>query len=281
MRGKALLLEERELILRGICEKLSDRAIGRRIGKNQSVISREIANNGGRDRYSPSAAQERAELLKARPKARKLVANKWLHDAVAAGLSFDCSPEQIAGRLKQQYPDEPDKHVSHETIYQTLYVQARGELTTELRLALRTGRVHRVPRGSSRPKQARIKDMVNISERAAEAADRAVPGHWEGGSGDRQGRQIASRHLGGTAFPIRDDRPSSLRPMCRPSRQGVVRAYRFPPRRIAPVAHLGSGCRTGRPRVVHRRHQRARLLLRSTLAMATRQQREHQRSHPP
>src|SRR5215211_2139126 len=180
MRGKALLLEERELILRGICEKLSDRAIGRRIGRNQSVISREIANNGGRDRYSPSAAQERAELLKARPKARKLVANKWLHDAVAAGLSFDCSPEQIAGRLKQQYPDEPDKHVSHETIYQTLYVQARGELTTELRLALRTGRVHRVPRGSSRPKQARIKDMVNISERAAEAADRAVPGHWEG-----------------------------------------------------------------------------------------------------
>ena len=180
MRGKVLLLEERELILRGICEKLTDRAIGRRIGRNQSVISREIANNGGRDRYSPSAAQERAEQLRARPKARKLVANTWLHDVVAAGLADDRSPEQIAGRLKQEYPDEPDKHVSHETIYETLYLQARGELKTELKLALRTGRLRRVARGSSRPKQARIRAMVNVSERPAEAADRAVPGHWEG-----------------------------------------------------------------------------------------------------
>src|SRR5215204_4503013 len=180
MRGKVLLLEERELILRGICEKLSDRAIGRRIGRNQSVISREIANNGGRDRYSPSAAQERADRLRARPKARKLVANTWLHDVVAAGLADDRSPEQIAGRLTQEYPDEPDKHVSHETIYETLYLQARGELKTELKLALRTGRLRRVARGSSRPKQARIRAMVNVSERPAEAADRAVPGHWEG-----------------------------------------------------------------------------------------------------
>src|SRR5262244_2108615 len=99
MRGKALLLEERELILRGICEELTDRAIARRIGRSQSVVTREINNNGGRDRYSPSAAQERAERLKVRPKERKLVANTWLHDAVAAGLAEDCSPEQIAGRL--------------------------------------------------------------------------------------------------------------------------------------------------------------------------------------
>jgi len=180
MRGKPLLLEERELILRGICAELSDRAIGRRMGRHQSVISREIARNGGRDRYSPSAAQERADRLKARPKTRKLVANKWLHDAVAAGLSFDCSPEQVAGRLKEEYPDEPDKQVSHETIYETLYLQARGELRTELKLALRTGRARRVPHGTSRPKQARISGMVNISRRPAEATDRAVPGHWEG-----------------------------------------------------------------------------------------------------
>lgn len=180
MRGKALLLEERELILRGICDKLSDRAIGRRIGRSQSVITREISNNGGRDCYSPSAAQERAETLKARPKERKLVADKWLHDTVAEGLADDFSPEQIAGRMKEQYPDEPDKHVSHETIYETLYLQARGELKTELTLALRTGRARRVPRGSTRPKQARIRAMVNISERPAEAEDRAVPGHWEG-----------------------------------------------------------------------------------------------------
>lgn len=180
MRGKVLTVEERDDILRGICENLSARAIATRLGRTQSVISREITRNGGRDGYRVHAAQQRYETLKTRPKERKLEKNKRLHDTVAEKLRDDFSPEQISGRLKEDYPDDPGMHVSHETIYQALFLQARGELRTQLKLALRTGRAQRVPRRSTRPKQARIAGMVNISERPAEAEDRAVPGHWEG-----------------------------------------------------------------------------------------------------
>jgi transposase, IS30 family len=180
VRGKELTVEDRDDILHGIGANLSNREIATRLGRNPSVISREITRNGGRDNYRVHAAQERYETLKSRPKERKLEQNKRLHDAVAEKLRDDFSPEQISGRLKQDYPDDPGMHVSHETIYQALFLQARGELRTQLKLALRTGRARRVPRGSTRPKQARIAGMVNISERPAEAADRAVPGHWEG-----------------------------------------------------------------------------------------------------
>jgi transposase, IS30 family len=180
VRGKVLTVEERDDILRGICENLSVRAIAARLGRTQSVISREITRNGGRDGYRVHAAQQRYETLKSRPKERKLEKNKRLHDTVAEKLRDDFSPEQISGRLKEDYPDDPGMHVSHETIYQELFLQARGELRTQLKLALRTGRAQRVPRGSTRSKQARIAGMVNISERPAEAEDRAVPGHGEG-----------------------------------------------------------------------------------------------------
>lgn len=180
MRGKVLTVEDRDDILRGICENLSNRELAIRLGRNQSVISREITRNGGRDNYRVHAAQERYETLKSRPKGRKLEQNKRLHDAVAEKLRDDFSPEQISGRLKEDYPDDLGMHVSHETIYQALFLQARGELRTQLKLVLRTGRAQRVPRGSTRPQQARIAGMVNISERPAEAVDRAVPGHWEG-----------------------------------------------------------------------------------------------------
>ena len=180
MRGKVLTVEDRDDILRGICENLSAWAIAARLGRSQSVISREITRNGGRDGYRVHAAQERYETLKSRPKERKLEKNKRLHDTVAEKLRDDFSPEQISGRLKEDYPDDPGMRVSHETIYQALFLQARGELRTQLKLALRTGRAQRVPRGSTRPQQARIAGMVNISERPAEVEDRAVPGHWEG-----------------------------------------------------------------------------------------------------
>lgn len=180
MRGEALTVEERDEILRGIGEKLSDRSIAARLGRDQSVVSREIARNGGRDSYRVHAAQERFERLKARPKPRKLESDQRLHDAVADGLRDDFSPQQVSGRLKEAFPDDSSMRVSHETVYQALFLQARGELRTQLRLALRTGRARRVPRGATRPKQARIAGMVTISERPAEVADRAVPGHWEG-----------------------------------------------------------------------------------------------------
>jgi IS30 family transposase len=180
VRGKVLTVEERDEVLRGICEDLSDRSIAVRLGRHQSVISREITRNGGRNNYRVHAAQERCERLKARSKPRKLERDQRLHDAVAEGLRDDFSPAQVSGRLKEDYPDDPGMRVSAETIYQALFLQARGELRTQLKLALRTGRAQRVPRGSTRPKQARIAGMVNISERPAEVADRAVPGHWEG-----------------------------------------------------------------------------------------------------
>jgi transposase, IS30 family len=175
-----LTLVEREEISRGIAENVSARTIGARLGRDPSVVSREIARNGGRSGYRAHRAAERAEQMVRRPKARKLEANQQLHGAVAAGLAADWSPGQIAGRLRVDHPDDEAMRVSHETIYQALYLQARGELATELKLALRTGRAERVPRGSTRPKQARIAGMVNISERPPEVADRAVPGHWEG-----------------------------------------------------------------------------------------------------
>lgn len=194
-----MTVEDRDDILHGIGANLSNREIATRLGRNPSVISREITRNGGRDNYRVHAAQERYETLKSRPKERKLEQNKRLHDAVADKLRDDFSPEQISGRLKQDYPDDPGMHVSHETIYQALFLQARGELRTQLKLALRTGRARRVPRGSNRPKQARIAGMVNISERPAEAADRAVPGHWEGDliigkSGKSQIATLVERH---------------------------------------------------------------------------------------
>lgn len=175
-----MTVEERDEILRGICGNDSDRLIAARLGRRQSVVSREIVRNGGRDGYRVHAAQARFEQLKARPKRRKLEVDRRLHDAVAEGLRDDFSPQQVSGRLAEMFPDDDRMRVSHETIYQTLFCQARGELRTQLRLALRTGRTRRVARGSTRPKQARIAGMVNISERPAEFADRAVPGHWEG-----------------------------------------------------------------------------------------------------
>lgn len=180
MARKVLTIEERTEIFRGISENRSDRFIAARLGRNQSVVSREIARNGGRDAYTPHAAQDRFESLRARPKPRKLEMNTHLHDVVAECLRGDFSPQQISGRLVADFPDEPEMRVSPETIYQTLFLQARGQLRTQLRLALRTGRAQRVAQRSTRPKQARIAGMVHISERPAEAADRAVPGHWEG-----------------------------------------------------------------------------------------------------
>lgn len=175
-----MTVDERDEILRGICENRSARVIAVGLGRNPSVVSREIARNGGRDGYRVHAAQERFERLRARPKSRKLEYDRRLHDAVEEGLRDDFSPQQISGRLAQDFPDDPGMRVSHETIYETLYLQARGELRTELTVALRAGRTQRVPRSSARPKRARIVGMVNISERPAEAEDRAVPGHWEG-----------------------------------------------------------------------------------------------------
>jgi transposase, IS30 family len=175
-----LCARERETIVLELGQDKSDREIGRLLGRHHSTITREITRNGGAKNYSAVAAQERYELCKARPKECKLVASSLLHDAVNEGLQQKWSPEQISARLVEEYPDEPEMRVSHETIYQTLYLQAKGELRTELKLALRQGRTRRTPRSRATLSRGKIPNMVNISERPAEADDRAVPGFWEG-----------------------------------------------------------------------------------------------------
>jgi IS30 family transposase len=159
---------------------ISDREIARRIGRHHSCVSREIANNGGRERYSAADSHERAAALRARPKERKLESCRRLHDAVNDGLRRKWSPEQISKRLEVEYPDDPGMRVSKETIYESLYLQARGELRSELALALRSGRARRVPRDRAQVAKGQIIGMVNISERPAEASDRAIPGNLEG-----------------------------------------------------------------------------------------------------
>jgi IS30 family transposase len=146
-------------------------------------VSREVTRNGyrGRYRYRALAAQAQAQFRARRPKTARLAGNERLHGQVQCWLEERWSPEQISVMLKQQFPDDPGMWVSHETIYQSLYVQGRGALRRDLAVHLRTGRALRKPRrpeGSER--RGKIPGMVMISDRPAEAEDRAVPGHWEG-----------------------------------------------------------------------------------------------------
>src|SRR5665213_98144 len=173
-----LSLAEREEISLGLRGGESLRTIGRRLGRAPSTISREVAGNGGRSHYRAVRAHHGAYERARRPKTPKL-AEGPLCSQVSSWLEEWWSPEEIARRLRVEFPDDPTMHVSHETIYQSLFVQGRGELRRELSRCLRTGRAQRRPRGRTAA-GGRIKDMVMISERPAEAKDRTVPGHWEG-----------------------------------------------------------------------------------------------------
>jgi IS30 family transposase len=148
------------------------------LGRHRSTVWREIRRNGGRRRYRCWAAERRAETAARRPKTAKLAANTKLRDQVQAWLEQRWSPEQISARLVTVFPDDPNMRISHETIYQSLYVQGRGALRRELTASLRTGRAIRRP--ARRAPTQHVPDKVLISERPAEAGDRAIPGHWEG-----------------------------------------------------------------------------------------------------
>ena len=190
-----LSLAERELIHAGIHRNDSIRQIARDIDRAPTTVMRELAENlhhqayrprvdGGRRltpwNYSPSIAHDRGQRKLARPKVAKLAANEELRVEVQDRLKDKLSPEQIMNRSRLDFPDDLEMRVSHETIYQSIYVQGRGALKRELAKSLRTGRTLRKPHRKPGQKQTRIKDMVMISDRPPEVEDRAVPGHWEG-----------------------------------------------------------------------------------------------------
>ncbi|MBR59535.1 MAG: IS30 family transposase [Myxococcales bacterium] len=178
----ALTLSEREEISRGIVAQRSIRSISTLLGRSPSTVSREVRRNGGYSQYRAALADERAWDRARRPKQCKLAMLPWLRRAVSKKLRLNWFPEQIADWLKRVHPGDEAYHVSHETIYRSLFVQARGVLKKELQQYLRSKRTirrskHATQKGSD---HGQIKDMISIRERPASAEDRAVPGHWEG-----------------------------------------------------------------------------------------------------
>jgi hypothetical protein len=252
---------EREEISRGMAAGLSLRVIAAHLGRAASTISREVLANGGRSRYRAAAADRAAWTRAARPKATKLASSPALAALVAAKLELDWSPEQIAGWLKIEFPADGLMQVSHESIYRSLFVQTRGSLRKELTAHLRTGRVTRRPAGARQPDGRGLRPgILNISQRPAEAADRAVPGHWEG-----------DLVFGKRMNPVATLVERSTRFLC------VGRQDHHPARSPHAHADVGPGPRDGRPRPVHHHHRGRGLLLRPQEPVAARQQREHQR----
>ncbi len=179
--ARALTLKEREEISRGLAAGESMRSIAARLSRSPSTVSREVRRNGGLRRYRASDAESAAWTRAKRPQTCVLEDRPKLARKVARKLQLRWSPEQISAWLKREYPHDVGMNVSHETIYRTLFVQARGALKKELTAYLREHARMRRPRAQTKTEtRYRIKDAVSISERPAEAEDRAVPGHWEG-----------------------------------------------------------------------------------------------------
>jgi len=196
----ALTLAEREEISRGVATGLSLRSIAASLGRAPSTVSREVNRNGGRQPYRANKAEQAAWDRAHRAKTCKLAQNRALAFIVAEKLQLEWSPRQIAGWLKYTYPDDENYQVSHETIYRTLFIQARGALKKELIQHLRRKRTMRRSRHHTQKTKdhGKITNTVSIRERPAEAEDRAVPGHWEGdllcGSNNSQIATLVERH---------------------------------------------------------------------------------------
>lgn len=194
----ALTLSDREEISRGLAADQSLREIARQLGRPASTISREVRRHGGRERYRASQADTKAWANARRPKPCRLALNARLRRLVARKLAQCWSPEQIAAWLKLRFPTKEKLRVSHETIYRSLFIQARGVLKKELRDHLRTRRKMRRPKASTTVPRGGIVDAVSIRERPAEVEDRAIPGHWEGdlitGSNNSYVATLVERH---------------------------------------------------------------------------------------
>ena len=207
-----LSLADREEISRGLELAETFAVIAARVQRHPTTISREVARNGGRSNYRAWRADQHTHLRAARPKPEKMAVNPALALAVEYLLEQKCSPEQIAGRLPLEFPDDKDMRVSHETIYQSLFVHGRGALRKELVSCLRSGRVTRRPHGRAVTGRGQMKDMAMIADRPPDVEDRAIPGDWEG---DLLMGTIASNSAIGTLverttrmvllFPLGDD----------------------------------------------------------------------------
>ena len=180
-RAGALTLEDREEIMLGIERGETNAEIARRLGRHRGTIGREITAGGGRFKYRAFRAQCRADDAARRPKPTWTEQRPWLWCEVQTLLRARWSPEQVARRLRRDHLEDPQWWVSHEAIYQAIYVQTRGELRKQLAACLRSGRARRRPRARTGPGGGpKIPGMVNIAERPPETDDRAIPGHWEG-----------------------------------------------------------------------------------------------------
>jgi transposase, IS30 family len=259
------------------------RAIARVLGRSPSTISRELARGTVRRKtgYRASVAQAGADTRARRPKAALLARQGRLREHVQGQLLAKYSPEQISRRLVVDFLDDPEMRVSHETIYQALYVQGRGALRRELTTCLRTGRALRKPRRKSAKRRGRIAGMVNISQRPAEVEDRAVPGHWEGdlitGSVNKSAiGTLVERATGYVMLlhlPVAHGAPDV--------QDAMVEVMSSLPDTLRRTPDMGPGTGDVQPHPDRRGHRARHLLLRSPLALAARHQRKHQRPAAP
>ena len=272
----ALTLAEREEISRSMAEGHSIRSIASRLGRAASTVSRELSRNGGRAAYRASEADSAAWTRALRPECCKLAKKRALAQIVTDKLRAMWSPEQIAGWLEHAYPYDESLRVSHETIYRTLFIQARGALKKELLQHLRRTRGMRRSRHHTQKTDihGQITGVVSISERPASVEDRAVPGHWEGdllfGSSNSQIATLVERR---TRYLMLVSRRQGHRDGRRRADQEHAQAAAG----AVQVADLGSRQGDGRPQALHPCDRHPGLLLRSTQPMAARQQREHDR----
>jgi transposase, IS30 family len=277
---KMLMLVDREEISRGLAESLEYKEIGVRLGRDASVISREVARHGGRQRYRAAAAHEAACAGRERPKLFAVERSPRLRAVVCQQLRDGWSPASIAGRLPTEYAADESCRVSHEAIYQWVYAQPVSTLAREL-ISLRTGRKAR--KGGRRPPPApRIREPVYLDDRPAEVQGRAVPGHWEGdlviGKGDREGRQDRRRDPGRAHVSV--PHPGALdRARLTDGRQRGHRGHPRSARPDPPVAELGLRVGDGPTRHDHR-DRTAGVFRPPALPVGTRQQREPQPHRP-
>ena len=267
-----LSVADREELSRGVVAGDSLRQITARLGRAVSTISREVAWNGHRDADRAWRAEKTAARRARRPKREKLATHPGLCREGERRLLERWSPQQIAARLVCDYPDDLEMRVSHETIYRSLFGQARGALRKELTAWLRTGRTQRRShKRSEHSGTGRLRDIVLISERPAGAADRAVPG-LAGRPDGGQGWPFRDRNTRRALQPLRGAPALASWPDRRPRAPGTHPPAVHAPDGASPDAHLGPGERDGRARAVHHRHQDRRLLLRPPQSLAAWQQ---------